>query len=286
MAQKVAPISETESFINRPRILLVDEHLNTRQNLARLLSEHYEIDAAGDAPTALTLARERDPDLVVADVRMRAFDDFNLLCAGRRDAWGKLPIILYTTTYNEDSDVPAAKIKTNDDAVIPFSERQLLALVRAHLKVAQERQESIRSLRLSEERVRTLQTMLKPGVWVAGPNGEVTGEWAWWWEKMTGQTPEQYAGFGWQDVAHLEDKPRALKIWRSALRNKTPFQMELRTRQHDGSYKYIRAQGAPVRDADGNVREWIGTIFDIDDQKQAEETLRRNDERYRTFMSM
>src|SRR5262249_7148256 len=49
---------------------------------------------------------------------------------------------------------------------------------------------------------------------------------------------------------------------------------------------YIRSQGAPVRDADGTVREWIGTLFDIDDQKRTEETVRLSYERLRKFLAM
>src|SRR5262249_35818172 len=117
------------------------------------------------------------------------------------------------------------------------------------------------------------------------PNGAINGEWAWWWEKQTGQTPEQYSGFGWQDVVHPADKKRARGVWQSAIQNKTPYQVEFRARQQDGSYRYMRSQGAPVRDADGNVREWIGTIFDIDDQKRAEEALLQSYERQRAFIA-
>src|SRR5262249_34129426 len=88
---------------NRPRVLVVDEHSQMRHCLTQILSEHYEIRTAGDAATALTLAHQWAPDLVVADVEMRTFDDFNLLCEYRRDPWGKLPIIFYSASPNEDS---------------------------------------------------------------------------------------------------------------------------------------------------------------------------------------
>ena len=52
---------------------------------------------------------------------------------------------------------------------------------------------------------------MTPGVWVKAPNGEVISELAWWWEKLTGQTPEQYKGFGYLDVVHPADKPRVLE---------------------------------------------------------------------------
>jgi PAS domain S-box-containing protein len=42
-----------------------------------------------------------------------------------------------------------------------------------------------------------------------------------------------------------------------------------------------RAQGAPVYNPDGSVREWIGTLVDIDEQKRAEEALRTSEEEFR-----
>jgi len=284
MAQTVASAPERETY-GKPRILLADEHSDMLQHLTRLLSEHYEIQVAGDAQTALTLAREWGPHLVVADVTMRAAGDFNLVRECRRDGCTKFPIIFYSASQDEDSYLEADEAAPHDDLIVPFSEHALIALVRAHLQVIQTRQESMRSLRLSEERFRTLSTMLSPGVWVAAPNGAITSECAWWWEKQTGQTPDQYSGFGWQEVLHPADKAHALQIWQSAIQNKTPYQVEFRARQQDGSYRHFRSQGAPVRDADGNVREWIGTIFDIDDQKRSEKALQLGYERHQIFMA-
>jgi PAS domain S-box-containing protein len=284
MAQTLEQTGRTVS--SQPRILLADAHADMRQYLTRLLSEHYEIDAAADAEAALALARKHAPDLVVADVTTKSAGDCDLLCEFRRDEWGSVPIILYSPASDEESCVNAIEAGANDYLITPFSERQLLALIRAQLRVAQMRRESIQSLRLSEERFRTLKTTMTEGVWVSAPNGQVDGELAWWWEKLTGQTPEQYAGFGFLDVVHPEDKPRVIEIRQESLRNTTAFEAEFRVRQRDGSYTHVRNQGAPVLDGDGNVREWVGTIIDIDADKRAEEALRASEERHRTFVAM
>jgi PAS domain S-box-containing protein len=266
----------------RPRILLADEHPEMRQYLAQLLSENYEIDAAPDIATALTLARARAPDLIVADVTMREAGDFQLLRLLRRDAWGEIPIVLYS---GKESSANVSETEL-DDIVTPFSERQLLALVRAHIRVIQMRHVSIESFRLSEERFRTLKTMMTPGVWVMTPTGEVISELARWWEELTGQTSEQYTGYGYLDVVHPADKSSVLEVQQNALRNKVAYQNEFRVRQRNGSYSYVRTQGAPVCDGDGNVREWVGTMVPIDDERRAQEVLQRSEERHRTFMAM
>jgi PAS domain S-box-containing protein len=283
MAQTKDRAGDTEPFTSRSRILLADAHTDMRQHLAQILSEHYEVDTAADAATALMSALARVPDIVVADISMQQMGDFDRLHEFRSDASGQIPIILYSTSSDDDSSANAAKARSSDDLIMPFSERQLLSLVRAHAQVAQIRDESIQSLRLSEERFRILKTTMTPGVWVADSNGKMTSDLTWWWEKKTGQTPEQYTGFGWLDVVHPADKPHLVERWQDALRTKTAHQVEFRIKQRDGSYSYVRAQGAPVRDGHDNVRGWIGTLLDIDDQKKTEEALRLSEQRYQTL---
>jgi PAS domain S-box-containing protein len=283
MAQTVGSLLNPETFTTRPCILLADTDPQMRGYLTQLLIKHYEVDAAPDPSTALTLARDRTPDLVVANLSMRETDEFELLREFGRDELGKIPVILYSTA---DVDETALEGSANEDVIAPFSERQLLALIRAYLGIAHIRHESLQAFRLSEDRFRTLKTMMTPGVWVAAPDGAIIGELAWWWEKMTGQTPEQYNGFGWLDALHPDDKPHFTAVWKNALENTIAYQTEFRVRHADDSFSYVRCQGAPVLDGHGNVRGWIGTLIDIDQSRRTEEALRSSEERHRTFMAM
>src|SRR5262245_62156888 len=68
MARNMESPMDTPPSMTRPRILLADGNPMMRQHLTRFLGEYYEIDAAGDASAALSLALKRAPDLIVADV--------------------------------------------------------------------------------------------------------------------------------------------------------------------------------------------------------------------------
>jgi PAS domain S-box-containing protein len=219
---------------------------------------------------------------MVADVMVRKQPDFDSLRKLPCDSGGRIPIITYAAT-EEDLNAPESG---DSEPILRFSESQIVALVRAHLQVARMRRESLHHFRSTEDRFRTLKTMLTQGVWVAAPNGAIIDECAWWWEEFTGQTPEQYRGFGWLDALHPEDKLRVTERWQAALQSATAYQIECRVRRRDGSYGHVRSQGAPVRDGDGNVRGWIGTLIDIDQGVEAERELRDSEERYRTFMAM
>lgn len=59
------------------RVLLVDDHAVLREGLARLLEREADIEVvggAGDGPTALQLARELLPDVVLMDLQMPGMD--------------------------------------------------------------------------------------------------------------------------------------------------------------------------------------------------------------------
>src|SRR6185503_6231144 len=60
---------------------------------------------------------------------------------------------------------------------------------------------------------------------------------------------------------------------------RTPYHGEYRLRAADGVYRWVAARAAPVLEADGTVREWIGTHSDIDAARRA------TDERSRLFES-
>jgi PAS domain S-box-containing protein len=274
-----------DAGVNRPRVLLADDHPEICESLTRLLGDLYDIRSASDAATASVWVRDWYPDVVVADVALRDGPDG----AGDRRAhaarWGNIPTIWYSTTAINDAAVDSMGAG-DTDVVVPFSEQQLLALVRAETQLIRMRDDAHKALRQSEDRFRTLKTSMIPGVWIANANGGMVGDLAWWWEQRTGQTPDMSSGLGWMDVVHPDDRSRVREVLEGAMAQKTAYQMEFRVRDRHGAYRYVRTQGAPIRDGSGVVREWIGTLFDIDDQRQTEEALRLSETRHRTFVSM
>lgn len=58
-----------------------------------------------------------------------------------------------------------------------------------------------------------------------------------------------------------------------ALRNGTPFELDIEMICADGSEKWITARGEPRRDANGRIVQLRGTVQDITDRKRAHEAL-------------
>ncbi|WP_238845557.1 PAS domain S-box protein [Nostoc edaphicum] len=150
-------------------------------------------------------------------------------------------------------------------------------------RVQQERQHTEQILKQSEARYRSLVRATTQIVWVSTPDGicfELAS-----WIAYTGQSLAEAENGGWIDAVHPEDRDRTAQVWGAAVTNRSLYQIEYRIRGKDGNYRYFWVCGAPVLEADGSIREWIGTCTDIHDRKLAEKTLQQSEERFRSLVT-
>jgi PAS domain S-box-containing protein len=148
------------SSAKRPRIVLADDNADMRDYVRRLLAERYDVTAVADGLAALSAARELSPELVLADVMMPGLDGFGLLKelrAGPRTA--RIPVLLLSARAGEESRLEGVEAGADDYLVKPFSARELLARVAAHLQINRLRRESEQS----EERFRVLFETMSEG---------------------------------------------------------------------------------------------------------------------------
>jgi PAS domain S-box-containing protein len=131
-----------------------------------------------------------------------------------------------------------------------------------------------RALQLSESRFRSLVLSTAQVVWTADAEGLVVED-SPSWRAFTGQTMEQWLGIGWFQAVHPEDRPQVRKAWLEAVAQRKPYVVEYRVRRPDGSYTPILARATPVFNADGSLREWVGTNTDISASQRAREERER-----------
>jgi len=72
---------------------------------------------------------------------------------------------------------------------------------------------------------------------------------------------------------HPDDLDRLMSQVEQAWSNGSAYEMELRIRKSDGSYRWFLARYNPVRNDRGEISRWYVACTDIDDRKRAEEKL-------------
>jgi PAS domain S-box-containing protein len=77
------------------------------------------------------------------------------------------------------------------------------------------------------------------------------------------------------DGVHPDDSERFKTYADRALSSGAAYELEVRLRKADGSYRWFLARYNPVRDNKGQVMRWYVACTDIEDRKQAEDTLHR-----------
>lgn len=133
-------------------------------------------------------------------------------------------------------------------------------------------------LRESETRHRLLTESWAQAVWETDPAGVVVAD-SPSWRAYTGQTLEEWLGYGWLDAIHPDDRAYAERQWREAVAADGLVDAEFRLRAPDGGWRWTNVRAAPARDAAGEIRKWVGINLDVDDRRRAEEALRRSETR-------
>jgi PAS domain S-box-containing protein len=111
------------------------------------------------------------------------------------------------------------------------------------------------ALRASEERYRLLMRASAQAVITADASGANTDSGSDWWEQITGQPMSESRNHGWTKRLHPDDYASTVAVWQQSLVAQSPFEAEFRIERRDGSYCWMRATGAPARNADGSFRE-------------------------------
>jgi PAS domain S-box-containing protein len=105
-----------------------------------------------------------------------------------------------------------------------------------------------------------------------------------WFSSVTGIPVEELQGNKYLEAIHPDDRRYLQKVMSQLVQNPAPYEVEVRLRPQDSeNYRFYNLRGVPVFKADGVLNEWIGTVTDITDRKEAEIARRQIEQRYQAL---
>ena len=116
------------------RILLADDNVDMAEYARRLLSDRWVVETVHNGRDALRAARERRPDVIVADVMMPELDGFGLLRELRDDRdLQSISVVMVSARAGEEARLEGLAAGADDYLTKPFSARELISRVDAQL---------------------------------------------------------------------------------------------------------------------------------------------------------
>ncbi len=265
----------------RPHVLVADDNSDMRQYVSRLLDERYQVTTVGDGVAALKSARVNRPNLVLCDVMMPKLDGFGLLRELRDDPrLSDVPVIMLSARAGEESRVEGMEAGADDYLIKPFSARELLARVGAHLQIAQMRIESAASLRQSEERLRMALGAARMVAWQWNPSddqivfsdnvAEVFG----FDQDTTIRTHREYLA-----LLHPDDSEQQRAKVTNAIKNRASYLSQYRiVRPDNGETLWLEERGHAVISDSDDATQIVGIVMDITERKRTDEALREREQ--------
>lgn len=118
------------------QILVVDDNQDNIDLIKDILDTlGYKIHSAMDGPTALELATDTHPDLIVLDVNMPGMSGFEVVEHLKQDEYTQsIPVIMLTALSDVENRVHAMTLGAEDYLTKPFSPRELIARVERRLR--------------------------------------------------------------------------------------------------------------------------------------------------------
>ena len=113
-------------------VVIEDEASIASAVAARLRSEGFRVETAGDGPSGVALCRDLRPDLVILDLMLPGLDGLEVCRRVQKDR--PVPVLMLTARDSETDMLVGLAVGADDYMSTPFSPRELVARVHAILR--------------------------------------------------------------------------------------------------------------------------------------------------------
>jgi PAS domain S-box-containing protein len=143
--------------------------------------------------------------------------------------------------------------------------------------------QALNALHESERRLRNLVDAVPANIWCSNPTGHPTGvnqrlrEFVGVEFQNLSEFNDAHQHVLYQDLIHPDDLFAVSERFALCQAHEEPFSMRYRMRRSDGIYRWFEARSEPSRNERGEVTQWYGVLYDIEEQKRTEDALKERE---------
>ncbi|SMD32811.1 Signal transduction histidine kinase [Reichenbachiella faecimaris] len=116
---------------SKPKLLLVDDHPEVREFIAKLIKQDYEVTEAENGVMALKILKNQSIDLVITDLMMPWMDGFELLeKMQENEDWKSIPVLVVSARNTADDQFQVLTRGINNILQKPFGKKDILLRIK------------------------------------------------------------------------------------------------------------------------------------------------------------
>jgi len=163
-----------------------------------------------------------------------------------------------------------------DTTIIPLKEGKGKILRHVAIRFDITQRKNLEQQNLLQAQLQSLLLELTPvGIYRTAPDGSchfVNHEWL----RITGLSAAEAMGYGWVQSIHPDDRTFLSQAWQEFTEGRRSFELSYRFLRPNGDMRWVNGQAIAVRDENGQVQGYLGTINDITELQKTQEELRRS----------
>ena len=126
--------------MQKSKILVIEDNEDTLKFLSHILSPEFEVVLAENAVIGIDFARNQQPDLILLDImlpHLNGLDALQLLRADEKTS--AIPVIILSAKNRSTDVTTGLNVGADDYVAKPFDAKELIARIKARLRIAQSR---------------------------------------------------------------------------------------------------------------------------------------------------
>lgn len=274
------------SVENRGSLLIVDDTPDNLHLLTRILAKKgYQVRGAINGQMALTAIQLAPPDLVLLDISMPVMSGYEVCQALKADdRTREIPVIFLSALSEVRDKVKAFEVGGIDYITKPFQAKEVLARVEVHLNLQRlqhqlqaqniQLQQEIEARQAAEEKYRSIFENCIEGIFQSTVEGSYLSA-NLSLARMYGYESVQELVTSVTDISKtvyvLPDRRKELQVYLQQHQQVAGFESQVYRK--DGSLIWVSETVREMRDRDGKLLFYEGTVQDITERKQTEAEL-------------